>query len=239
MTPLLTPELRRLVRTTSEHAVTWNDDHDHTVAAGLLTAFGEIVLGLNTFHFLGGPCGEIAALSNHAASRPRDPIVAVAAVHGPTNHVIPPCGKCRQVFYDIDPAITFVVRDAAGLQSRSAADLLPFAFDVDLILGTQQINMWHGYEEVVRSGKKTQTIRVDDPFQPGPAELVFDQIDGSVVRIDAEVTSVREVTLADLTEEDAVLDGFANLQELQAALDKHYPGIGPEEIVDIVSFTLA
>lgn len=235
---MLNPELRRLVRITSEHARKWNDDHDHTVSAGLLTASGEIVLGLNTFHFLGGPCGEIAALSNHAASHPQDPIVAVAAVRGPTNHVIPPCGKCRQVFYDIDPAITFIVRDAAGLQSRSAAELLPFAFDVAAITGTQQINMWHGYEKAVRSGKKTQTIRVDDPFQPGPAELVFDQIDGSVVRIDAEVTSVREVALADLTEEDAVLDGFANLQELHAALDKHYPGIGPEEAVDLVSFRL-
>lgn len=40
----------------------------------LMTKTGEIVTGVNAFHFLGGPCAEITALANHAD----DPVVAVA-----------------------------------------------------------------------------------------------------------------------------------------------------------------
>ena len=80
---------------------------------------------MNTYHFLGGPCAEIAALSNHASSRPEDSVVAVVAARGPSGTVIPPCGKCRQVVFDLDPAIRFVLREPGGLSVHSAAELLP------------------------------------------------------------------------------------------------------------------
>ncbi len=102
--------LRELVASASEHAARYNDGEDHTVAAALLTASGSHVLGLNAFHFLGGPCGEVAALAAHAATCPDDPVVAVVAVHGPTGNVIAPCGKCRQVLFDVEPDIQCVVR---------------------------------------------------------------------------------------------------------------------------------
>ena len=85
------------------------------------------MLGLNAFHFLGGPCGEISALANHAAECADDPVVAVAAVYGPTGQVISPCGKCRQVLFDRDPAIQCVVRGSNGLEAVSVAELLPYA----------------------------------------------------------------------------------------------------------------
>lgn len=235
---MISNDLRRLVRLTAEHAQQWSDGGDHTVAAGLLTAAGEVVFGLNTYHFLGGPCGEIAALSSHASSRPDDPIVAVAAVYGPTGAVIAPCGKCRQVLFDINPEIDFVVREANGLTTRTAAELLPFAYDWRAADQPQRLYMWEEYEQLVRTGAKTQTIRVDDPFRPGPAEVVFEKESSEVVSLPATITAVHSIARADATEEIAVRDGFSCLDDLHNALDAHYPGLAADDLLDVVRFAL-
>lgn len=236
---MLTEEMRHLVQETVDHAQRWNDDADHTVAGGLLTESGQIVLGLNTHHYLGGPCGELAALSNHASTTPDDPIIAVAATYGPTSDVIAPCGKCRQIFFEISPSIRFVVREANGLTTSTPQELLPFAFDWRDTARPQRIYMWEGYEPAIRSGAKRQTIRIDDPFHPGQADLVFEKESGEVVSIAATVTAVRSVTRSELTDDDAKRDGFDTLGDLQAALERHYPGLQPSNTVDVVAFELS
>ncbi|MCL3776626.1 MULTISPECIES: ASCH domain-containing protein [unclassified Actinomyces] len=235
---MISEDLRDLVGRVAEHARRWDDGEDHTVAAGLLTASGAVVLGVNTYHFLGGPCAEVAALSNHASSRPDDPVVAVVAARGPSGAVIPPCGKCRQVMFDLDPGIRFVVREPSGLTTRTAAELLPFAYDWHAVKEPQTVYMWEGYEHLVRSGAKTQTIRVDDPFFPGPARIVFEKDDGEVVALPATVTEVLPLGRDELTEEIAQRDGFAGLAELHEALDRHYPGLAADGRVDVVRFVL-
>lgn len=207
------------------------------MAAALRLQSGAVVLGVNTYHFLGGPCGEISALSNRAATHPSEPVVTVAAVSGPTGAVIAPCGKCRQVLFDIDPAIRCIVREANGLVARSVDELLPHAFDWRATSKPQRLYMWEGYERSIREGSKHQTIRVDDPFQPGEALIVFEKDCGGVVTIPAEIASVQTVARSELSEQDAQRDGFTNLEELHGALDQHYPGLGPEDPVDIVAFT--
>lgn len=221
------------------HARRWNDDADHTVAGGLLTESGQIVLGLNTYHFLGGPCGEVAALSNHASTVPDDPIVGVAAAYGPTSDIIAPCGKCRQIFFDTSPSILFVVREATGLTARTVGELLPYAYDWRNADQPQRLYMWEGYEYAIRAGKKRQTIRIDDPFRPGPADLVFEKESGEVVSIAATVTDVRSVPRNEITADDAKRDGFATLGDLNAALDLHYPGLQASSTIDIVAFTVS
>lgn len=233
---MISTDLRTLLRQTADHAARWNDGADHTVAAGLLTQSGRVVLGLNTYHFLGGPCGEVSALSNHAASAPDDPIVAVAAVYGPSESLIAPCGKCRQVLFDIDPDIRCVVRGVNGLEGVAVRELLPFAYDWRTADRPQRIYMWEGYENNIRSGSKRQTIRIDDPFRVGPAVLVFEKESGEVATIDAEVTDVISVERDQLTEEHAIRDGFAGLTELHEALNLHYPGLNGNDTVDVVSF---
>lgn len=236
---MLTDDLRQLVHETINHARRWNDDADHTVAGSVLTESGQVVLGLNTYHFLGGPCGEVAALSNHASTAPDEPIAAVAAAYGPTGDIIAPCGKCRQIFFDTSPSIRFVVREANGLTARTAEELLPFAYDWRAAERPQRIYMWEGYESVIRAGQKRQTIRIDDPFRPGPADLVFEKGSGEVVIIAATVTDVRSVPRSELTVDDAKRDGFDTLSDLNAALDQHYPGLQASSTIDIVAFTLS
>lgn len=235
---MITQSLRTLVSSATTHAERFNNDEDHTVAAALLTRSGKHVLGLNAYHFLGGPCGEITALANHAATHPSDPVVAVVAVYGPTGQVIAPCGKCRQVLYDLDPTIQCVVRGSNGLEALSITDLLPHAFDVQAIEQEQRIYMWEGYERAVRNGAKRQTIRIDDPFHEGPATLVFEKENGEVVTIPARVTSIITVRRCDLSDEQARNDGFESLVELQAALDMYYPGLESEDMTDVVNFEL-
>ena len=236
---MITAALRQLMETAAAHAQRCNDDNDHTVAAALLTRSGQTVLGLNAFHFLGGPCGEISALANHAATCPDDPIVTVVAVYGPTGQVISPCGKCRQVLFDIDPAIQCIVRGSNGLEALCVSDLLPHAYDWRAMELPQKVFMWEGYEPAIRDGSKRQTIRVDDPFRPGPAQLVFEKESGEVTTVDAKVTSVISTRRCDLTEEQAQRDGFASLTELHKALDMHYPGLEMEDNIDVVTFELS
>lgn len=98
--------------------------------------------------------------------------------------------------------------------------------------------MWEGYEPSIRSGAKRQTIRIDDPFHEGPAILVFEKDSGEVVTMPTRVISVAKVRRCDLTDEQAQRDGFGSLAELQDALDTHYPGLGSEDMTDVVTFEL-
>ena len=84
----------------------------------------------------------------------------------------------------------------------------------------QRILMWEGYETLIRDGSKRQTVRYQDPFVPGPAEIVLEKDSGEDVVISAEVTGVRTVRRDELSEQDAVRDGFESLAQLQAALDR-------------------
>ena len=233
-----TNELRNLLAKATTHAQRFQDGGDHTVAAALLTKSGKHVLGLNAHHFLGSPCGEVSALANHAASYPEDPIQAVVAVYGPTGQVIPPCGKCRQVLFDVDPSIRCIVRGSNGLEAPTVEELLPFAFNWRDMEQEQRIYMWEGYEESIRSGEKQQTIRVDDPFHEGNAQIVFEKESGEVVTIPAQVTAVSSIQRSKLSEKQARNDGFGSLAELQKALDAHYPGLGDDDEVDVVEFHL-
>lgn len=233
---MLDRELRHLADAAVRHAVATSDGGDHTVAAALLTGSGEIVLGLNAHHFLGGPCGEITALANHAATRPDDPIRAIAAAYGPTAGIVAPCGRCRQVLFDRDPGIVSVVRNANGLTAVPVRELLPHAFDWRTLGAPQRVYLWEGYEQAILDGRKQQTIRVDDPFRAGPAELVFEHEDGTSLSLAAEITDVRTTTRAALTDDDARADGFDDLADLHAALDRHYPGLTADDEVDIVRF---
>lgn len=235
---MLTDALRALVSAATGRVAERAGGHDRTVVAALLTRSGRTILGPTLDDSLGGPCAEASALATHAASCPEDPVVALAAVAAPGD-VVAPCGTCRQILFETDPAIVCVVRTSAGLEPLTAADLLPHAHLPGAESGVQRINMWEWYEGIVRDGSKRQTIRIDDPFRPGPALIVFDKAGGGSTVLGAVVDSVVPVARRDLTEEIARRDGFADLAELNAALDRHYPGLGDDALTDVVTFRLS
>jgi cytidine deaminase len=100
----------------------------------------------------------------------------------------------------------------------------------------QQLSMFEGYLDLVVSGRKTTTVRLDDPARLGPITFVFEHADGRVSTVDAVVTQIDSKKISELTDLDATRDGFADLAELLTALEHHYPGFDPESTVDVVYF---
>jgi len=142
------------------------------------------------------------------------------------------------VLFDVDPSIRCIVRGSNGLEAPTVEELLPFAFNWRDMEQKQRIYMREGYEESIRSGEKQQTIRVDDPFHEGNAQIVFEKESGEVVTIPAQVTAVSSIQRSKLSEKQAQNDGFGSLAELQKALDAHYPGLAADDEVEVVEFKL-
>ena len=202
---------------------------------------GNVFTGVNVFHFTGGPCAESVVIGQAVAVPDAVlPLTCIAAVHD--RGVIAPCGRCRQILFDLYPQIRAVVRTKLGHEARPVRELLPFVFDWREIEPDvpATLYVWEGYLDAIRVGTKTSTVRVDDPAMVGPCRLVFDHdSEGTATTELVEITEVVEGTAGDLTDDDARRDGFADLAELKAALATHYPGIEDQTKVDVVHFRLS
>ncbi|MBB5158280.1 ASCH domain-containing protein [Saccharopolyspora phatthalungensis] len=211
---------------------------NHSVAAAALDSAGRIHTGLNVYHFTRGPCAELVVLGQAAASSDQLPLTTIVAALDGGRGVIPPCGRCRQVLFDYFPGIRVIVNSRNGLTSVPIIDLLPYVFDERSLepgAGVQKVYFHPAYLAAVRAGTKTSTIRFQDPVRLGPAELVFETDDGDVT-VRAEVTILEEKAIRDLSDTDAVRDGFADRHELLATLEQHYPGIASDANVTLVHF---
>lgn len=96
----------------------------HSHAAGVLTDDGSMFLGVNLFHFSGGPCAELVAFGRmltDTVSRP----VSVVAVARPPRSVVSPCGICRQVMYDRWSNISVILDRRGQLVHVGLDELLP------------------------------------------------------------------------------------------------------------------
>ncbi|WP_351236355.1 ASCH domain-containing protein [Streptomyces sp. NPDC002133] len=98
--------------------------------------------------------------------------------------------------------------------------------------GVPTLRFWRGYLGAVRAGTKTTTVRFRDPVEAGPVSLVFDD----EVILPGTVTQVVATRVADLTVEEALLDGFPDLATLHARLQWHYPEITQADEVCVVHF---
>ncbi|MCO5994373.1 ASCH domain-containing protein [Actinoallomurus rhizosphaericola] len=92
------------------------------------------------------------------------------------------------------------------------------------------------YLDAVRAGTKVTTIRHRDPVTVGPVNLVFELEEE--VTLPGVITGVVGKRVAELTEPDAVADGFRDLAELRDRLRYHYPDIRPDDEITIVYFEL-
>ena len=86
------------------------------------------------------------------------------------------------------------------------------------------------YKELLKSGKKTATIRLQCPFKKG--QEVFVHCGGKIIGT-AKIIDIQEKKLEDLTEEDAKADGFSSLEELLEELRNLY---GNPEKVYVIRF---
>ena len=208
------------------------DGDVHTVAAAVRDEHGRVHVGLNLFHFTGGPCAELVALAVARGAGARRPVAIVAVGNGGRG-VLAPCGRDRQVLVDHHPGIRVVVPTADGPRGVAVTELLPYAFDA-AAQQVQRLRFNPRHLPAVRDGSKRVTMRYRDPVAVGPALLVFEFPEEVV--LPGRVTATVRKTVDEVSEAEARADGFPGREHVLPGLRGHYPGLtGADEIV-LVSF---
>ncbi len=100
---------------------------NYKVGAALITAGGKIYRGCNVENAAYGPslCAERTAIVKAVSEGDRDiKVIAVVTENGGA-----PCGPCRQVMREFNPALTVIISDLQGnARVFSLPDLLPESF---------------------------------------------------------------------------------------------------------------
>ena len=84
----------------------------------------------------------------------------------------------------------------------------------------------------ILAGTKTATVR--QGTRQLPKTVMAMGTNGTQVTL-VNVESVQK-KLSELTDYDAISDGSASVDALIAALQKTYPGIGPDDVVSVITF---
>lgn len=128
---------------------------------------------MNNHHFNGGPCAELVVLGV-AASAHAGRLATMVAVGDGGRGVISPCGRCRQVMLDQHPDIGVLVPLEDGIQSVSVRELLPFSYVQPDEDPDRFVRFSRRYLDDIASGRKTSTIRYQDPIPLGETTFVFE-----------------------------------------------------------------
>lgn len=121
-------ELIDLARRTIDETTDAGPDEDgvHTMGAAVRAADGRTFVGVNVYHFTGGPCAELVALGAARAGGAKE-ITHIVAVGNHSRGLIGPCGRDRQVLLDYYPNIRVILPTREGVRSVDIADLVPLA----------------------------------------------------------------------------------------------------------------
>lgn len=101
-------------------------DGVHTMGAAVRAADGQVFVGVNLYHFTGGPCAELVALGAARAGGATK-IGTIVAVGNHGRGPVGPCGRDRQVLFDHHPGVRVILPTRDGLRSVIIEDLLPLA----------------------------------------------------------------------------------------------------------------
>ncbi len=99
----------------------------HTVAAAARSPDGRTFVGMNVFHFTGGPCAELVVIGA-AAAQGVHALQTIVAVGDRDRGLLAPCGRCRQVLLDYFPDVTVLVGAPDAPRGVPIAELLPGAY---------------------------------------------------------------------------------------------------------------
>lgn len=215
-------------RTIDEHG----DQDVHTVAAAVRDERGAVHVGVNLYHFTGGPCAELVALANARAAGARAP-QTIVAVGDDGRGLLAPCGRDRQVMADYHPRIRVLIPTPQGARAVRADALLPHTYRWQA-QQIQRLRFRGSHLSAVTARTKRCTMRFNDPVQVGPALLVFELAEP--VTIPGRITSTVAKKVSDVTDEEAHADGFASAANVLPQLRDYYPDLTGDDDIVIVSF---
>ncbi|MHA1628292.1 MAG: ASCH domain-containing protein [Candidatus Baldrarchaeia archaeon] len=105
-----------------------------------------------------------------------------------------------------------------------------------LKMGKKTLDFDEIYIRKILEEKKITTIRRGvRNFKVGEKVLITSQ---DRIYAEAEITEIRRLKVSDLTDEDALKDGFSSKEELLRALKKYYSSIRPSDTVTIIGFKI-
>lgn len=211
----------------------------HTVAAAAIDLSGRVHIAANVFHFTGGPCAELAVLGA-AAAVSDDPVMSIVAVGDGGRGVLAPCGRCRQVLLDLHPQALVLVPGADDEpEAVPVRGLLPHAYAWPDRPAPRVVRFNGRYRDAVLAGRKTATIRYDDPQGTGPTTLVFeDEHAEGFDRVPAVVTSVARKLVRELDQDDARDEDAGSVAALLDGLRRHYPQLTDDDRVEVARFSV-
>ena len=93
------------------------------------------------------------------------------------------------------------------------------------------------YAEAILSGKKRATVRLGGRPNLNPGDEVLIHSGGYALG-KAVIEGVETKTVGELTDEDAVLDGFSSREELINALKSHYRYVNDDSPAHVIAFRL-
>lgn len=228
---------QHVVDTAGRLATTLGNDPNHTVAAATMDTSGRIHTAVNVYHFTGGPCAELVVLGVAAAAG-AGPLLTIAAAGDQGRGLIPPCGRCRQALLDLHPDVLVAVPTPTGPQLRPIRKLLPDTYFFPDADARRIVRFNKRYYDDVATGRKTVTVRYDDPIALGQALFVFED-DEAHRTLTGTITSVERYPLNALTADQAKLPNDAGITGLKNGLQQHYPDMPQDAEVDVVAFSLA
>nr|WP_248782203.1 ASCH domain-containing protein [Streptomyces alboflavus] len=120
---------------------------------------------------------------------------------------------------------------------RPIRELLPDAYFFPGTDARRIVRFNKRYYEDIATGRKTSTVRHEDPIAPGPAIFLFED-DEAHRTLNGTVTGVERHRLDRLTADQARRDGFTSIDQLKKALQGHYPGLPSDAEVECVTFTV-
>jgi len=121
-------ELVEIARRTIESATDAGPGEDgiHTMGAAVRADDGRTFVGVNLYHFTGGPCAELVALGAARAGGAAN-VTHIVAVGNHGRGPIGPCGRDRQILLDYYAGIRVIIPTRDGVKSAAIQDLLPMA----------------------------------------------------------------------------------------------------------------
>lgn len=105
----------------------------HTVGCSILGKSGKVYTGVNC-DGVHGSCAEYITMGMAISSGEKEFDTIVAVHDYAPNHVVSPCGNCRQMLITYAPGIKVIINDESGqLTKIKIEDLLPFAWRESIV----------------------------------------------------------------------------------------------------------
>jgi cytidine deaminase len=100
--------------------------YNHTVGSAIRTSSGKVYLGVNV-DGIHGSCAEYIAIGAAitAGERSFECVIAVYGKEAP-HTVLPPCGNCRQMLYELTPNCAVILKIDGEYRKVTMSELLPY-----------------------------------------------------------------------------------------------------------------